>query len=236
MKTILMIILMFGMTESRTALVFGTNYSSFNSANDYDEYSGDAFYLAYMSNSADPEIAAMYKSSGSSSIWDEAQSYRRVLGFNYGFVLGNISIQGEYGELSRNFDFFTFNDEPNAFLTSLYAQFDNLTFLALYRDYDLEFDNPYQRSFSNYQRFKTSILEDSYWLEDPIFSFLSSGNPQPQSEEGVFVSSRYQFHRSMVGPLNWDTWNRKADNAKYYRTVAALDWRPAFNFRIKIRQ
>ena len=40
----------------------------------------------------------------------------------------------------------------------------------------------------------------------------------------------------MVGTLNWDTWNRKADNAKYYRTVASLDWRPAFNFRIKIRQ
>mgnify|MGYP007063702129 FL=1 len=40
----------------------------------------------------------------------------------------------------------------------------------------------------------------------------------------------------MVGTLNWDTWNRKADNAKYYRTVASLDWRPVFNFRIKIRQ
>ena len=31
-------------------------------------------------------------------------------------------------------------------------------------------------------------------------------------------------------------WNRKADNTKYYRTVATLEWRPAFNFRIKIRQ
>tara|TARA_Y100000294_G_scaffold49840_1_gene46979 strand:- start:322 stop:1647 length:1326 start_codon:yes stop_codon:yes gene_type:complete len=207
-----------------------------SNANDYDEYSGDAFYLAYMSNSADPEIAAMYKSSGSSSIWDEAQSYRRVLGFNYGFVLGNISIQGEYGELSRNFDFFTFNDEPNAFLTSLYAQFDNLTFLALYRDYDLEFDNPYQRSFSNYQRYKTSILEDGYWLEDPVYSYLYSGNPQPQSEQGYYFFTRYQFHRSFVGYMNWDTWTRKADDAKYYRTVLTVDWRPVFNYRINIRQ
>ena len=207
-----------------------------SNANDYDEYSGDAFYLTYMSNSADPEIAAMYKSSGSSSIWDEAQSYRRVLGFNYGFVLGNISIQGEYGELSRNFDFFTFNDEPNAFLTSLYAQFDNLTFLALYRDYDLEFDNPYQRSFSNYQRYNTSILEDGYWLEDPVYSYLYSGNPQPQSEQGYYFFTRYQFHRSFVGYMNWDTWTRKADDAKYYRTVLTVDWRPVFNYRINIRQ
>ena len=27
---------------------------------DFDEYSGDAFYLSYITNSADPEIAAMY--------------------------------------------------------------------------------------------------------------------------------------------------------------------------------
>ena len=207
-----------------------------SNANDYDEYSGDAYYLTYMSNSSDPEVAAMYQSSGSSHIWDEAQSYRRVLGFNYGFVLGNMSIQGEYGELSKNFDFFTFSDEPNAFLTSLYAQFDNLTFLALYRDYDLEFDNPYQRSFSNYQRYKTSILEDGYWLEDPVYSYLYSGNPQPQSEQGYYFFTRYQFHRSFVGYMNWDTWTRKADDAKYYRTVFTIDWRPVFNYRINIRQ
>ena len=121
-------------------------------------------------------------------------------------------------------------------ILSAFAQFENFNLLTLYRNYDLRYDNPYQRSFSNYQRYKTSILEDGYWLEDPIYSFLYSGNPQPQSEEGFFVSSRYQFHRSIVGILNWDTWNRKADNAKYYRTVASLDWRPAFNFRIKIRQ
>ena len=205
-------------------------------SNDYDEYSGDAFYLKYMSNSADPEVAAMYQSSGSSPLWKDAKSYRRVLGFNYEFVISNMSIQGEYGELSSNTDLFTFNDEPNAFVTSLYAQFENLNFLVLYRDYDLEFDNAYQRSFSNYQRYKTSILEDGYWLEDPVYSYLYSGNPQPQSEQGFYFFSRYQFHRSFVSYINWDTWTRKADDAKYYRTVLSIDWRPVFNYRINIRQ
>ena len=65
--------------------------------NDYDEYSGDAFYLTYMSNSADPEINAMYSSSGKSPLWDRAKSFRRVVGFNYGIVFGNVSLQGEYG-------------------------------------------------------------------------------------------------------------------------------------------
>ena len=42
---------------------------------DFDDYSGDAFYQHYVTNSADPEIAAMYysspefiKSSASSSV------------------------------------------------------------------------------------------------------------------------------------------------------------------------
>ena len=36
--------------------------------------------------------------------------------------------------------------------------------------------------------------------------------------------------------MNWDTWTRKADDAKYYRTVFTVDWRPVFNYRINIRQ
>ena len=43
---------------------------------DYDDYSGDVYYLNYMSNSADPEINAMYSSSGKSSLWSDAKSFR----------------------------------------------------------------------------------------------------------------------------------------------------------------
>ena len=43
MKIILMMVLMLGVAESRTAIVFGTNYSSFDSANDYDEFYVDSF-------------------------------------------------------------------------------------------------------------------------------------------------------------------------------------------------
>jgi len=205
-------------------------------AQDYDDYSGDVFIGQYMTNSADPEIAAMYASSGESSLWSDALSYRRVSGFDFLYVIGNMAFQGEYGELSSDNRILSFGDDPHAMVLNLYTQFNNFNFLAVYRDYDLEFDNPYQRSFSNYQRYKTTIFEDHYWLEDPAFSYLYSGNPQPQSERGFFLSSRYQFHRSFVGTLNWDTWTRKADEAKYFRTVASLDWRPAFNFRIKLRQ
>ena len=69
-----------------------------------------------------------------------------------------------------------------------------------------------------------------------MYSYLYSGNPQPQAEQGLYLSSRYQFHRSFVLTLNWDTWTRKADEAHYFRTVASLEWRPVFNYRIKLRQ
>jgi len=203
---------------------------------DYDTYSGDAFYLEYLTNTADPEIEAMYQSSGTSPIWDEALSFRRIIGIDFSTVIENIAFQGEYGEFISDNQFFKLGDEPHALVLNAYAQFNNFNFLALYRDYDLAFDNPYQRSFSNYQRYKTTIFEDSYWLEDPVFSYLYSGNPQPQSEKGVFLSGRYQFHRSFVGTFNWDTWTREADDARYFRTVATIDWRPAFNYRVNIRQ
>ncbi len=204
--------------------------------NDFDDYSGDAFFLNYMTNTADPEVAAMYASEGSSDLWDDARSYRRVYGVDFTYVTGNMAFQGEYGRISSSPGLFTYQDEPQALVLNAYTQFDNFNFLAVYRDYDLTYDNPYQRSFSNYQRFKTSILEDTYWLENEVYGFLYSGNPQPQSEKGLFLSSRYQFHRSFVGTLNWDTWTRKADEARYFRTVATIDWRPVFNYRFNIRQ
>ena len=202
---------------------------------DCDNYSGDCFYGLYMTNTADPEIEAMYSSSGDSPIWNDALSYRRVIGIDFSTVYKNIAIQGEYGEISKD-QKFEFGKGPSAFVINSYMQFDNLNLLMLYRNYDLDYDNPYQRSFSNYSRYKTSIFEDTYWLEDPVFGFLYSANPQPQSEEGFYISSRYEVSRSLVTTLNWDTWNRKADNSKYYRIVSTLNWKPVFNYRFKLRQ
>ncbi len=199
-------------------------------------YSGDEKYLQYLSNSADPEIAAMYSSAGESPLWDKALSFRRVIGLDFSFIKKNVVIQGEYGEISKDNNIFNLGNEPYGLVLNTYLQFNNFNLLALYRNYSLDYDNPYQRSFSNYQRYKTTIFEDTYWLEDPVYGYLYSANPQPQAEKGLYLSSRYQFHRSMVGTLNWDTWTRVADNTKYFRTVFSIDFRPAFNYRIKIRQ
>ena len=147
-----------------------------------------------------------------------------------------MSIQGEYGALLNNYNIKDLKKSPKASVLSSYFQFDNFNLLLLYRNYDIHFDNPYQRSFSNYQRYKTSILEDSYWLDDPAYAFLYTANPQPQAEEGFYINSRYQFHRNITGILQSDHWTRKADDAKYFRTVVSMQWRPVFKYRVYLRQ
>ena len=192
-------------------------------------------FLTSIGNTADTEIAAMYSNYGESSLWDKARSFRRVFGMDFTIVIRNIALQGEYGILDKNGDMKVDVSDPKAFVISGYAQFNNFSMLVVYRDYDLEFDNPYQRSFSNYQRYKGSIFEDTFYLEDPIYGFLYTGQAQPQSEKGIYVNSRYQPHRALVLSGDFDTWTRVADQAKYYRTVMRAQYRPVFNLRFSIR-
>ena len=192
-------------------------------------------FLTSIGNTADTEIAAMYSSYGESSFWDKAKSFRRVLGMDFSTVIRNIALQGEYGILDKNGDMKVNGSDPKAFVFSGYAQFNNFSLLVVYRDYDLGFDNPYQRSFSNYSRYKGSIFEDTFYLEDPIYGFLYTGQAQPQSEKGVYVNSRYQPHRALVLSGDFDTWTRVADQARYFRTVMRAQYRPVFNMRFSIR-
>ncbi len=192
-------------------------------------------YLTSIGNTADTEIAAMYSNYGESSLWDKARSFRRVFGIDFSTVIRNIAFQGEYGILDKNGNMSVEVSDPKAFVFSGYAQFNNFSMLVVYRDYDLEYDNPYQRSFANYQRYKGSIFEDTFYLEDPIYGFLYTGQAQPQSEKGIYVNSRYQPHRALVLSGDFDTWTRVADQAKYYRTVMRAQYRPVFNLRFSIR-
>ena len=192
-------------------------------------------FLTSIGNTADTEIAAMYSSYGESSFWDKAKSFRRVFGMDFSTVIRNIALQGEYGVLDKNGDMKVNGSDPKAFVFSGYAQFNNFSLLVVYRDYDLGFDNPYQRSFSNYSRYKGSIFEDTFYLEDPIYGFLYTGQAQPQSEKGIYINSRYQPHRALVLSGDFDTWTRVADQARYFRTVMRAQYRPVFNMRFSIR-
>ncbi|MCF7824557.1 MAG: helix-hairpin-helix domain-containing protein [Candidatus Marinimicrobia bacterium] len=201
-------------------------------------------FLNSSGNGGDTEIAALHASSAQSNLWKDARANRRIQGLEFSTVIKNLAFQVEWAYLDKDsvgsIDNEAYNvaikDEPQALVANAFLQFDNLNFMVLYRDYDLAYDNPYQRSFSNYQRYKSSIYEDEFYLKDPVLSYLYTGASQPQAERGVYISSRYQIHRAWVMTANFDTWTRVADGSRYYRTVATAEFRPTFNYRINIRQ
>lgn len=194
------------------------------------------YYLNHIGNSADTEIASIYENSGESALWSKAKSYRRVLGGDFSTVYKNLVLQGEIGILDLDGAVFDLKKDPMAWLVNMYWQFDNFNILLLYRDYDLAYDNPYQRSFSNYQRYKSTIFEDVFYLKDPSLGFLYTGAPQPQAERGFYFNLRYQFHRQFVTTVEHDIWTRVADQSKYNRLVFNLEYRPVFNYRFRLRQ
>ncbi len=184
---------------------------------------------------ADAEIKQSYGgeiSRGHSALWSKAESFRRVYGIDFQTVLGNMVLQGEYGQLDKG----SFSSNPGALVLSAYWQFPTFNILALYRNYDLGFDNPYQRSFSNYHRFKGTIYEDYYYLQSALYGQLYENSPQSQAEEGFYLSSFYQMSRKLTGRFEYDNWMRKSDAAKHYRLVGTVDYRPVYPLTIQLRQ
>jgi DNA uptake protein ComE-like DNA-binding protein len=196
----------------------------------------------------DGEIFASYESPG---------KYRRVYGADFQWVLGrHVAFQGEYSELDLSGDdgeivgldddgnpiekpndrgVFKIGDEPSALVLNTFVQYENLNVLTVYRDYDVGYDNPYQRSFSNYKRFKGTVFEDNFRLVDPLYGLVYENAAQPQAERGFYVSTRYRWADPFITTIEWDTWRRQADMSKYSRFVGRLEYRLLFPLRLKLR-
>ncbi len=176
---------------------------------------------------ADNEVFSSYRSPG---------KFRRIVGIEFQSVFKNYCLQAEYAEMDIRGRLFKLGDDPKALVASLWAQYNNLNFLCLYRDYDLGFDNPYCRGYSNYERFKGTILEDQYYLSDPIYGLLFDNAVTPQAERGIYFSSRYRLTESIIPRFEYDRWTRVADGATYYRFVGNLEVRLLYPLRFKVRQ
>ncbi|RMF58396.1 MAG: hypothetical protein D6748_08805 [Calditrichaeota bacterium] len=178
-------------------------------------------------------------SDGKSPFWKDAKSFRRVYGLDFSSVYQNVWFQAEYAELDKGEGFSLGgmkNGNPWAFVGSVYVQYDNFYLMGLYRNYQLGFDNPYQRSFSNYRRFKRTIYEDYFYLQSPYYGQLFTNNPQPQPERGFYFNTRYQLNRKLVASLEYDNWRRNSDDVTQYRLRGTLEYRPIFPLRISLRQ
>ena len=186
----------------------------------------------------DSEIAAGYTSVFENADGTERTEYkwRRIYGLEGQAVLGNMSVQGEYAWLQDPREGFLHGNCPDAMIVNTFVQWDNLHLLAIYRDYDVGFDNPYMRSFSNDSKYEQTILDSPYRLQDDLYGWLSTENPQPKGERGMFFDMRYRISRNfIINGLQFDQWERKSDGADQWRYTAKLEYQPKFNLRVRLR-
>lgn len=163
--------------------------------------------------------------------------WRRIYGLEGQAVLGNAALQAEYAWLQDPRSGFLKGDTPDAFIANAFAQWNNLHLLAIYRDYDTGFDNPFSRAFSNDSKYEQTLLDSPYRLNNEWYSWLSSENPQPKGEKGLFLDMRYRISRQFIlSGLQFDQWERKADGADSWRWTTKLEYQPKFNLRFRLRQ
>ncbi|RLC53580.1 MAG: hypothetical protein DRH79_03295 [Candidatus Cloacimonadota bacterium] len=181
----------------------------------------------------DAEISSMY--STLTSEYD--RNYRRVVGFDWRTVLNNTSFQGEYAEMEVDGSLHKIGDDPSALLMSSYTQFENLSLLTIYRDYDLEFDNPYHRSFSESQRYDDTEFDKlTYGLNNTLLTDMYLNASQPSAEKGFYIQTRYQFHRMFTLTKAYiDFWERKSDARRGVRFEAKLEFKPIHQLRFRLR-
>ena len=179
------------------------------------------------------EISSLY----STKTENYDKDYRRVYGFDFETTIKNISIQGEFAELEKNGSFHKLGDDPKAFLIGSHILYENFYLLSIYRDYDLEFDNPYQRSFSENERFDDTVFDNlTYGLNNTLLSNMYNNGAKPSPEKGIYFETRYQLTRFLtVTEAYIDFWERKADKRRGVRFETKLNFRPIHQIIARFR-
>ncbi len=184
-----------------------------------------------------------------SEVWNSYQSYfvddqgrvdeykfRRILGAEAQAVYKNVSVQGEYAFVQDPRNNLFDKDNPDAYIINAYSQWDNLHLLGIWRDSDVGYDNPYNRAFSNDNRYEMTLLDAFYRLNDAPYTLIESETPQAKPEKGMFLEMRYRISRSLIlSGLQFDKWQRKADGADLMRYTIKGEWQPLFNLRLRVR-
>jgi len=162
--------------------------------------------------------------------------FRRVLGAEAQAVFANVAVQGEYAFLQNPRNNLFDSKNPDAYIINAFTQWQNLHFLAIWRDYDLGFDNPYGRAFSNDNRYEMTILDSPYRLNDDLYTWLETNTPAPKPEKGMFLEARYRISRTLIlNGIQYDQWTRKSDGADLMRYTIKGEYQPIFNLRFRVR-
>ena len=207
----------------------------------WDPYPGAIIDPEYLPNGGNPKVSEVdaelfYATS--------RQDYRSAVGLHGLWAIGNLALSAEYSEVVRDsnisFDWLTdgsidtvrgdatsplpFGDDPHALVAKAQLTTNRLNALALYRYYDLGFDNPYNRGFSEYTRYKGSLVEDDYRLVNTSYVSLAEDNPCPMAEEGLYLELYGRPFRQLSCTVEFDAFKRLSDMAEYRRIVLKSNW------------
>lgn len=182
------------------------------------------------------------------------QDYRSAIGLNAFWAVGDVSFSAEYAEIVRDSNVILFQrmdgavdtvrgektsplpigDDPYGIVAKAQFTSNRLGAIAVFRHYDIAFDNPYNRGFSAYARYKGSVLEDDFRLNDPDLVALAENNPRPMAEEGLYLELYGKPLRVLDGTVEFDAFRRLSDNSDYRRIVLKLYYRPHNNLSLRI--
>ncbi len=157
-------------------------------------------------------------------------SLRLFYGATFQLPIANTFVSGE---LIRQHD----PSNPSyAFLIKGRIQYDFLYLNLLFRHYDIGYDNPFHRGFSEYRRFEDTPFEKPYALLDPEYISMYE-DPTPKPEQGLYLETRYQITRSIVLTRAYlDIFKNLAHNLVNQRGYFEFELRPVWPVRIRISQ
>lgn len=172
------------------------------------------------------------------------QDFRSAIGVHGLWNIGNFALSAEYSEVVRDSNITTnwnadgsvdtiigdatsalpIGDDPYGLVAKAHLTTNRVNALALYRHYDLGFDNPYNRGFSEYARYKGALVEDDYRLTNPEFVALAEENPRPMAEEGWYLELYARPFRQLSTTVEYDAFTRLSDMADYRRIVLKANY------------
>jgi hypothetical protein len=104
-----------------------------------------------------------------------------------------------------------------------------------YRNYALEFMNPYNRGFAEQHRFDDTVFDKPYRLNDPLASQLTD-LPVPKPEEGIYLESRFQIsERITFTKVYLDVWRNLAYSTENLRFQGEVEYRPVWPVRFRLK-
>lgn len=124
----------------------------------------------------------------------------------------------------------------SAFIIRSRVQENSYYFNIVFRHYDVDYTNPYMRTFQEASRFEYTVLDRSYRLNDPLYSNLSAF-PVPKPETGFYVETRYQLSNRLLFPRVYlDVWRDNTTMLDNFRFQGSVEYRLVNPLRLRFTQ